>query len=105
MAIYELVSNAFARPDEANLVDGLRRDGDLVLSTVADEEGRILGHLALSRLKSPQRALALAPVSVSPDAQSRGLGGLLIDDAVARAKELGEMVIFVLGDPAYTNLH
>ena len=56
-AIHALVMNAFGRKQEADLVDDLRASGDLIVSLVADERGGLLGHLALSRLKSPKMRL------------------------------------------------
>ncbi len=100
-AIRALVTNAFGRPDEADLVDALRAGGDLTHSLVAEEKGEIVGHIALSRLKSPAQSLALAPVSVAPDRQGEGIGGALIRAAIARAIADSDALIFVLGDPAY----
>lgn len=100
-AIRALVTNAFGRPDEADLVDALRAGGDLTHSLVAEEKGEIVGHIALSRLKSPAKSLALAPVTVAPDRQGEGIGGALIRAAIARAIADGDALIFVLGDPAY----
>lgn len=101
-AIHNLITTAFGQSGEATLVDALRRDGDLWLSLVAeDEQGEIIGHIALSRLKSPKDALALAPVSVAPDRQGEGIGGALIRQAIEEARRAGEALIFVLGEPAY----
>jgi putative acetyltransferase len=100
-AIHALITAAFGQEDEAILVDALRRDGDLWLSLVAEEKREIVGHIALSRLKSPAKSLALAPVSVAPARQGEDIGGALIREAIARASVDGEALIFVLGDPAY----
>ncbi|MCC3305374.1 GNAT family N-acetyltransferase [Sneathiella sp. HT1-7] len=101
-AIHALITAAFGQEDEANLVDALRQDGDLWLSLVMEgEDGEIIGHIALSRLKSPKNALALAPVSVTPKRQGEGIGGALIRRAIKEARSKGKTLIFVLGDPAY----
>ena len=99
-AIHALVAEAFARRDEADLVDALRDAGDLALSLVAEDEGCLVGHVALSRLKSPERALALAPVAVCASKQRRGIGSALIRAALERAKALGS-IVFVVGAPDY----
>tara|TARA_R110002095_G_scaffold31764_2_gene30425 strand:+ start:4736 stop:5224 length:489 start_codon:yes stop_codon:yes gene_type:complete len=99
--IRALVTAAFGQPEEADLVDALRTANDLTLSLVAEEDGKIIGHIALSRLKSPANSVALAPVSVAPDRQGGGIGGALIREAIARANATGETLLFVLGDPAY----
>ncbi|WP_339630727.1 N-acetyltransferase [uncultured Sneathiella sp.] len=99
--IREIITAAFGQPEEADLVEALRTANDLTLSLVAEEDGKIIGHIALSRLKSPANSVALAPVSVAPDRQGGGIGGALIVEAIARADKDGEALIFVLGDPAY----
>jgi N-acetylglutamate synthase-like GNAT family acetyltransferase len=53
-----------------------------VLSLVAQEGGEVCGHVGLSRLKSPQRALALAPVSVLTARQGQGIGSALVRRAM-----------------------
>ncbi len=100
-AIRALVTDAFGQAQEANLVDALRTTGDLKVSLVAEEDGKLCGHVALSRLTSPARALALAPVSVLTQEQGRGVGSRLIRDAIEQARQLGYEIVFVLGDPEY----
>ena len=65
-SVRRVITNAFGRDAEARLVEELRFAGDLAISLVAEDAGEICGHVALSRLKTPQRALALAPVSTVP---------------------------------------
>lgn len=97
-AIDSLLQLAFNGPDEARLVRTLRDQGDLPISLVVEAEGCIIGHIALSPLTAEQPAYALAPLAVHPKAQRMGIGGVLIDEAMART---GEAPIVVLGDPAY----
>jgi len=68
---------------------------------VAEEDGWIVGHVLLSRMDAPFRALALAPVSVIPTRQRSGVGSALIKEAANRARGEGWAAIFVLGDPNY----
>ena len=100
-AIRRLLIAAFGVPAEAKLVDGLREDGDLALALVAEDAGDVVGYVAFSPLKSPARALALAPVAVSPSRQRQGIGSALIQEALRRARDLGCDIIFVVGEPAY----
>lgn len=100
-AIRTIVTSAFGQPDEAGLVDALRASGDGVISLVAEVDGAAVGHILFSRLQSPERCLALAPVAVAPDRQGQGIGGALIHAGIDRARAGGWRGIFVLGEPEY----
>ena len=99
--IHDLVAEAFGQSQEADLVDALRADGDLLVSLVAEAEEDLIGHVAFSRLQSPRDALALAPVAVLPRWQRRGVGSALINEGLSRARRLGSKLVFVLGEPSY----
>jgi putative acetyltransferase len=104
-AVRALLEAAFAGPAEADLVDRLRADGDLVLALVAGQTG-IVGHVAFSRLAvegtgPSQPAIVLAPLAVAPMRQRRGIGAALVRAGLGLLTEAGEALVFVLGDPAY----
>ncbi len=97
---------AFPTKAEAHLVEALERSGDATASLVADDRSAIVGHVLLSRmtiLDGPARlrAVGLAPLAVRPECQSGGIGGRLVEAAVAAAREAGEDIVFLLGEPAY----
>ena len=105
-AIRAVVAAAFGQDAEADLVDGLRADGDLVLSLVATDGDDIVGHIAFSRAwidRVGQRfaAVALAPMSVHPGRQRQGIGGRLIAEAHRRLAASGERLSVVVGHPDY----
>ena len=105
-AIRQVVRHAFAQDDEANLVEQLRADGDALVELVAASDIAIQGHifyspLAIVRDGEALRAAALAPVSVLPAFQAKGLGGALIRAGNARCKELGCVGVVVLGHVEY----
>lgn len=105
-AIRKVHLQAFSTSLEAELVDQLEQDGDLVMTLVAEHGGDIIGHVALSRMKvvgdaRKYRALGLGPVGVVPSMQGSGAGSALIEGARAIAEATGEELIFVLGDPEY----
>ena len=105
-AIRAVVTAAFGQQVEGDLVDALRKDGDLVLSLVAEVDGEIVGHVGFSRLwieQDGQRmpGISLAPVSVLPQHQHKGIGRALVGAGHLRLKAKGESIVFVLGDPAY----
>ena len=104
--IRDLVCRAFSCDDEAKLVDSLRADHDLELSLVALDNGDIIGHIAFSTMTVSGdghdiRALALAPVAISPARQREGVGSALIRQGLAKAASVRAEMVFVLGDPDY----
>lgn len=99
--IREVITAAFGRPDEADLVDALRAAGDVAVSLVAVEAGRIVGHVLFARLGAPFPALALGPVSVRPERQGRGIGSHLIRAGLEAAARAGCLGVFVLGEPGF----
>jgi len=100
-AVAIVVERAFGQADEARLIDRLRADGDVVIALVALVEEIVAGHVMLSRMEAPFRALGLAPVSVSPDYQRSGIGRALVETGLKLAREQGWEAVFVLGDPIY----
>ncbi len=109
-AIRQVLLHAFGQNDEANLVERLRGDGDALVELVAASEIAIRGQilyspLAIVRDGETLRAAALAPVSVLPAFQSKGIGGELIRAGNARCKELGCVGVIVLGHAEYYPRH
>jgi putative acetyltransferase len=100
-AIVAVVIRAFGRDDEARLVTQLRRDGDATISLVAVAGGAVIGHVLLSPMSAPFRALGLAPLSIVPEHQKQGVGTALMNAAIAQTRQGGWSAIFVLGDPVY----
>lgn len=100
-AIHDVVVRAFGRDDEMRLVARLRRDGDAAISLVAVVGRAVIGHVVLSPMSAPFRALGLAPLSVAPEHQKLGAGAALTRAAIASARQSEWAAIFVLGDPVY----
>lgn len=107
-AIHDLVRRAFiGRPyadgDEQEVVDRLRADGDLLLSLVAEQDGKIIGQITYSPavlVNGDQDWVVLGPVAVDPDNQGRGIGRALIEEGEAMMRGRGMAGITVLGNPA-----
>ena len=111
--IEELVKAAFTSrdrndPDEHHLVNKLRKTDAFIpeLSLVAERDGSILGHIMLSKITIEEEgrstgSLALAPVSVAPAWQHKGIGGKLIHASLEKARELGYQSVVVLGHDKY----
>ncbi|UZR97512.1 GNAT family N-acetyltransferase [Chondrinema litorale] len=112
-AVFELIEKAFK--DEAYsdhteqfLVERLRKSKAFVpaLSILTEVDNKIVGHILLTKVKIKNGdeefdSLALAPVSVLPDYQRKGVGKKLIEQAHQKAKELGFQSVLVLGHEEY----
>lgn len=94
---------AFPEPAEADLVERLRGDGDVVFEMVAEAQGEVVGHILFSRLwaDSADLYVALAPMAVRPEHQRRGLGSALVRGGLEFCKEYGAHGVVVLGHPDY----
>jgi len=105
-AIRNVITHAFGRADEADLVEQLRKDGEVLCELVAVSDIAVEGHILYSSLPIAQAgqslaAAALAPVSVLPAFQNNGLGGALIRAGNERCAAIGCAGIIVLGHPDY----
>lgn len=97
---------AFPSPDEANLVDALRDARAHVVSLVAIEDDCVVGHILFSPVTiesetSKLDALGLAPMSVLPDHQRKGIGSKLVEAGLAACRKLECPAVVVLGHPNY----
>lgn len=100
-SIRQLHLSAFPSATEADLVDELRLDESVVISLVAVEQDRVIGHVLFSRMTAPLPALGLGPVAVIEARRRQGVAATLIGQGIERARAAGWEAIFVLGDPAY----
>lgn len=108
-AVREVVRSAFATAEhsdgnEHDLVDVLRKSDAYVpeLSLVYEVDDEIVGHIMFTELGVGEHvALALAPLSVAPAWQRRGIGTALISEGHRIARELGYGYSVVLGSNEY----
>jgi putative acetyltransferase len=97
---------AFGRSGEANLIDGLRQEGVVLLSLVAELDNQVIGHILFSRMSvetadGPVAAVSLAPMAVLPDHQGRQVGSQLVRRGLAELRDRGERIVIVLGHKEY----
>ncbi|MCT7373799.1 GNAT family N-acetyltransferase [Chelativorans salis] len=93
---------AFSDGSEAPIIRSLRASGDLTLSLVAEKDGAILGHIALSPVTIDgihNNWFGLGPVSVRPEMQRRGIGRALILTGLEMLKERGARGCALIGSP------
>lgn len=109
----KVVESAFVDVEQSDhkehiLVKKLRGSDIFIpeLSLVAEIEGKIVGHAMLTKLmieneECSHSSLALAPVSVLPEYQNKGIGSKLIEESLKLAKEMGFNSVIVLGHSNY----
>jgi putative acetyltransferase len=105
-AIGALNEAAFGGAYEAKLIEDLRSAGLAAVELVACDGAVIAGHILFSDLdvtmdERAVRALALAPVAVLPARQRQGIGGALVRDGLARARQSNWQAVILLGHPEY----
>jgi putative acetyltransferase len=100
-AIDHIIEQAFGQTAEVRLVQLLRQDEHDEIGLVAETDEALVGHIMLSPMTGPAKALGLAPVSVLPAQQGKGIGSALIKEAIKLATEADWEAIFLLGEPAY----
>ena len=102
--LYAIYSAVFGQLAEADLVQHMHKDGDLILSVIAyaDEPA---GHIAYSRLTLHEtpciKAAVLAPLAVAPSFQKRGIGATLVRNSLRGLAEKNYDLVLVLGEPDY----
>jgi len=111
--VEEVIKKAFKNAEhtdhcEHNLVSTLRKSPEFVpeLSLVAKDKNLIVGHILFTKIliknhDCEHEALALAPLSVLPSHQNKGIGSKLINEGNKIAKELGFKAVIVLGHEKY----
>ncbi|MBJ7439134.1 MAG: N-acetyltransferase [Sphingopyxis sp.] len=110
-AVDAIVRTAFAGTDfgyqgEAGLVRMIEAEGDTLVSLVAERDRAIVGHVLFSRMDVEADGAALsgaglAPVSVIPERQGRGIGDALIRAGLDALREQRVTISFVLGHQSY----
>ena len=86
------------------IVDALRNAGRLTLSLVAEDDGRVVGHVALSAVSLSSGDAGwqgLGPISVDPQRQGQGIGTALMQGALQWLREGDAAGCVLLGDPGY----
>lgn len=89
---------------EQHIVNALRTAGKLAVSLVAEADGAVIGHVAISPVSISDGTtnwFGLGPISVHPQHQRRGVGSQLMYEALRVLRERGASGCVVLGEPEY----
>lgn len=107
--IHALTVAAFATAGHSSrteqfIVDALRARGELQVSLVAEDDGLLLGHVAVSPVAISDGSTGwygLGPISVRPAWQGQGIGAALVRAAVEALQQRGASGCVLLGEPTY----
>ena len=89
---------------EQFVVDALRNADAIFISLIAEDDGVIVGHIAISSVSISDGTAGwygLGPISVAPEHQRQGIGSKLMIEALQRLKEKGASGCVLVGNPAY----
>ena len=104
--IWGINAQAFETEEEANLVNALRDSGLSYISLVAEKGNELVGHILFTPVElvgddTGLKLMGLAPMSVMPELQNKGIGSLLVKAGIEECASKGFDAIFVLGHPEY----
>ena len=105
-AIRYVNEQAFGQKDEAGIVKRLRDANKVVVSLVAVEGDRVVGHILFSPATletegSNLEAVALGPIAVLPSHQEKGIGSELMRAGLDECRRVGHGLVFLVGHPDY----
>ena len=97
---------AFETNSEADIVDSLRNKDAHIISIVAIDDTKIIGHILFSPVtiesdKSIIPVLGLAPMAVLPEYQRKGVGSKLVEMGLDECLKKDCKAVVVLGYPEY----
>jgi len=97
---------AFGKPDEARLVDAIRRADHPMISLVAVDGEAIVGHIlftpvTLDSSGPPINVMGLAPMAVLPPWQHRGIGSMLVETGLRECEQSSCQIVVVIGHPEF----
>ena len=103
-SVHRLNLAAFENGSEAAVVDKLRVSCEGYLSFVAVEDGTVVGHILFTSATVDGCGvvgMGLAPMSVLPSHQRKGIGSQLVRHGLQYLHQSGCPFVIVLGHPGY----
>lgn len=89
---------------EQFIINALRAAHALAISLVAELDGKVVGHIAASRVTisdGSRNWYGLGPLSVLPEFQRQGIGSALMREVLSLLKARGAEGCVLVGDPDY----
>ncbi|OTG80853.1 GNAT family N-acetyltransferase [Acinetobacter sp. ANC 5054] len=109
LAIENVTKAAFLNAEHSShtehfIVNQLRKEQQLTISLVAEEQQEIVGHVAVSPVSLSTGETGwygLGPISVLPNKQGLGIGTRLMQAALQELRTMDAAGCVLLGDPNY----
>jgi predicted N-acetyltransferase YhbS len=71
-------------------------DGDKIIGQIVYTKAKVV-----NEQKQEFEVLCMGPLAVLPSCQGKGVGSLLMNESIKKAKELGHKAIIIFGEPKY----
>ncbi len=105
-AVYSLNKSSFETVSEADLVDLLRAQVSAVISLVAEVDQEVVGHIMFTPVSlsgfPASSIMGLAPMAVSSNKRSLGIGSALVRKGMEACRKLGIGAVSCLATQATT---
>ena len=103
--VYGVNISAFETSAEADLVNALQEQAQPVISLVAEDNEKVVGHIMFSPVSlsghPDLKIMGLAPMAVAPEYQRKGIGTALVEAGLEHCRQLDFTAVVVLGHPDY----
>ena len=99
--IAALHRDGYGRENEADIALKMLDSDTPTLSLVADSGKLVIGHILLTEIRAPVKAMMLTPLAVSGNYRELQVGSTLVRHALKSAAKRRIEAIFVPGDPLF----
>lgn len=100
-SIRKIIKSSFGREAEANFDSAIQENSGQTISLIAECDDQAVGHILMTEVDAPCKAMAIAPLAVIPKYREMQVGSQLIREALKIAKDKNMAAIFATGDPLY----
>jgi putative acetyltransferase len=94
----------YSHGTEPAIIEALRQQGQLTLSLVAEDDGKVVGQITFSPVTidgDHDGWFGLGPVSVLPEEQGQYIGSQLVNAGLKALKQNGAKGCVLVGSPDY----
>lgn len=100
-SIRKIIKSSFGSNAEANFDATIEENTGQIISLIAECDNQPVGHILMTEIDAPYKAMSIAPLAVIPKYREMQVGSQLIRQALKIAKEKDMAAVFASGDPLY----